>query len=205
MGGTTSGAGRAARARAWGRRRFPLPRCFIPIPPPDAAPSTAATLALALQWGLHHPAPAFASLPWCSSGFLCSLLIPPPPLPPKALCPDDGCHELVPGSHREWRTDFQYDVLRRLNGNRVHTPIPGAVSIRLKRGEALLRSGVTIHRGNTRADSERLTLVTGWARDSAANLAGKSAKLVGDLPPIDARMCVPSSCATARLCVSCGS
>jgi hypothetical protein len=39
--------------------------------------------------------------------------------------------------------DFQYDVLRRANGARTHTPIPDAVTVRLKRGEALVRNGVT--------------------------------------------------------------
>ena len=75
-----------------------------------------------------------------------------------------GCHELVPESHREFRTEHQYAVLRKLNGVGHHPPLPGAVSIRLKRGQALIRSGLTIHRGNTRADCERLTMVTGFSR-----------------------------------------
>eukprot|EP01050_Picozoa_sp_SAG11_P026919 SAG11_NODE_6622_length_1278_cov_0.744699_2_plen_165_part_00 len=82
-----------------------------------------------------------------------------------ALVDDDvGCHELVPRSHREFRTERQYNVLRKINGAGYHPPLPEAVSVRLRRGQALIRSGVTIHRGNTRADVERLTMVTAFQR-----------------------------------------
>ena len=87
-----------------------------------------------------------------------------------ALVEDGGCHgaffmllhclllfcfmltmmkltELVPKSHREWRKDSQYEVLRRLNGTSGHAPMEDAVAIRLAPGQGLLRDGVTIHRG----------------------------------------------------------
>ena len=81
-----------------------------------------------------------------------------------ALVEDGGCHELVPKSHREWRKDSQYEVLRKLNGKSGHAPMEDAVAIRLAPGQGLVRDGVTIHRGRTRADQERLTLSWGWSK-----------------------------------------
>jgi hypothetical protein len=81
-----------------------------------------------------------------------------------ALVEDNGCHELVPGSHREWRKDSQYQRLRRLDGKSGHAPMEDAIPIRLRPGQALVRDGVTIHRGRTKADQERLTLSWGWSK-----------------------------------------
>jgi hypothetical protein len=92
-----------------------------------------------------------------------------------ALAEDDGCHELVPKSHREWRKDSQYEVLRRLNGKSGHAPMEDAVAIRLKPGQGLVRDGVTIHRGRTQADKERLTLSWGWSKGSDGPFTGEPA------------------------------
>jgi hypothetical protein len=82
-----------------------------------------------------------------------------------ALVDDDcGCHELVPRSHTQFRTEHEYNVLRKMEGVGAHPPLPSAVSVRLRRGQALVRSGVTIHRGHTLAAEERLTMVTGFTR-----------------------------------------
>ena len=76
----------------------------------------------------------------------------------------ESISELVPRSHREWRKDSQYEVLRRLNDTSGHAPMEDAVAIRLTPGQGLVRDGVTIHRGRTRADQERLTLSWGWTK-----------------------------------------
>jgi hypothetical protein len=87
---------------------------------------------------------------------------------------DDECHELIPGSHKRWRTPFEHDVLlpQAMKDQGVpHTPswngedpLPDQVSIRLKAGEALIRNGATIHTGHTVPDRERNTLSIGWSK-----------------------------------------
>ncbi len=87
---------------------------------------------------------------------------------------DDECHELVPGSHDRWRTPFEHDVLlpQAMKDQGVaHTPgwngvdpLPNQVAIRLKAGEAVIRSGATIHTGHTVSDRERNTLSIGWSK-----------------------------------------
>jgi len=87
---------------------------------------------------------------------------------------DDECHELIPGSHKRWRTPFEHDVLLpkgmkeqgvpytpSWNGT---DPLPNQVAIRLKAGEALIRSGAAIHTGHTVPERERNTLSIGWSR-----------------------------------------
>ena len=95
-----------------------------------------------------------------------------------ALVEDDGCHELVPGSHRDWRKDAQYERLRRLDGKSGHAPMPDAVPIRLKAGQGLVRNGVTIHRGRTKADKERLTMSWGWSKGSSGEWMHTGAQLM---------------------------
>jgi hypothetical protein len=87
---------------------------------------------------------------------------------------DDECHELIPESHRRWRTPFEHDVLlpKAMKEQGVpYTPswngvdsLPNQVAIRLKAGEALIRNGATIHTGHTVPDRERNTLSIGWSR-----------------------------------------
>jgi hypothetical protein len=87
---------------------------------------------------------------------------------------DDECHELIPGSHQRWRTPFEHDVLlpQAMKDQGVpytpswngEDPLPNQVAIRLKAGEALIRSGATIHTGHTVPDRERNTLSIGWSR-----------------------------------------
>jgi ectoine hydroxylase-related dioxygenase (phytanoyl-CoA dioxygenase family) len=87
---------------------------------------------------------------------------------------DDECHELIPGSHRRWRTPFEHDVLlpKAMKEQGVpHTPswngvdpLPNQVAIRLKAGEALIRNGAAIHTGHTVPERERNTLSIGWSR-----------------------------------------
>ena len=95
---------------------------------------------------------------------------------------DDECHELIPTSHRRWRTPFEHDVLlpQEMKEQGVpHTPswngvdpLPGQVAVRLRAGEALVRNGATIHTGHTVPERERNTLSIGWSRWSGP-LAGE--------------------------------
>lgn len=87
---------------------------------------------------------------------------------------DDECHELIPGSHKRWRTPYEHDVLlpKAMKEQGVpHTPswngvdpLPNQVAIRLRAGEALIRNGATIHTGHTVPERERNTLSIGWSR-----------------------------------------
>ena len=85
---------------------------------------------------------------------------------------DDESHELIPRSHREWRTDLERDVLLRFAAPRLReepghielwdgeSTLPQQTVVRLKAGECMLRDGKTIHRGHAQP-GERLTLAGG--------------------------------------------
>ncbi len=87
---------------------------------------------------------------------------------------DEECHELIPGSHKRWRTPFEYDVLlpQKMKDLGVPytpswngiDPLPDQVAIRLKPGEALIRIGSNIHTGHTVPKRERNTLSIGWSK-----------------------------------------
>ncbi len=72
---------------------------------------------------------------------------------------DDESLQLVPGSHRRYRTEHE----RRCLLETRHDDIPAQHSIRLKAGQAVYWSGDTIHRGLNRRDTERLTVSAGWS------------------------------------------
>lgn len=87
---------------------------------------------------------------------------------------DDECHEIIAGSHNRWRTPFEHDVLlpqRMKDAGVPHTPswdgespIPRQTAVRLKAGQALIRTGTNIHTGHTVTDRERNTLAMGWSK-----------------------------------------
>ena len=99
-----------------------------------------------------------------------------------ALTEDRGCHELVPRSHREWRSAEERAVLRPLGfdwtarstdadpvasglyQHGLHTKLSSGVAIHLEPGQGLIRNGVCIHRGRTLAHQERMTMSWGWSR-----------------------------------------
>jgi hypothetical protein len=101
---------------------------------------------------------------------------------------EDTCHEIVPGSHVRFRTEFENSVLcagARMKqgsggggymqaaegGPNSHSAIPSAEVVQLRPGQALVRNGLTIHRGCTRAGVERATLSLGWNKwDRAGSL-----------------------------------
>ena len=71
-----------------------------------------------------------------------------------ALAPDEGCHELVPGSHLRWRTEEERAVLKPLGfdwaGGRGlyqhgrHEPLSTGVAVRLQPGQGLIRHGYVL-------------------------------------------------------------
>jgi hypothetical protein len=109
---------------------------------------------------------------------------------------DDECHQLIPGSHKRWRTPLEHDVLlpQAMKDQGVpHTPswngkdpLPGQVAIRLKAGEALIRNGATVHTGHTVPDRERNTLLIGgrgWAGPSTEEPSVADARDAWQLDP----------------------
>jgi hypothetical protein len=87
---------------------------------------------------------------------------------------DDECHELLPGTHNQWRTTLEHDVLlpQKMKDAGIPftpswtkgDPLPGQTAIRLRAGEALIRNGATIHTGHTVPNRERNTLSVGWSK-----------------------------------------
>ena len=72
---------------------------------------------------------------------------------------DDDALQLVPGTHRRYRTaEERRCLLETRDGD-----IPGQLSIPLKAGQTVFWSGNTIHRGLNRKDTERLTVSAGWS------------------------------------------
>ena len=67
---------------------------------------------------------------------------------------EDECLELVPGSHRRYRTDHERECLI----NDRHRDIPGQTTVALKPGQAVFWNGYTIHRGVMKKNVERLTI-----------------------------------------------
>ncbi len=71
---------------------------------------------------------------------------------------DDSCLQLVPGSHRRYRTDEERD---RLLKNR-HADISTQEVMHLKAGQTIFWSGNAVHRGIYNTKPERLTLAGSW-------------------------------------------
>lgn len=75
---------------------------------------------------------------------------------------DDRCLQLVPGSHRRYRTPFEREcLLQARNAN-----IPRQKTIELKAGQTCFWDGNTIHRGMLRRDAERITLAGSWRKQT---------------------------------------
>lgn len=75
---------------------------------------------------------------------------------------DDECLQLVPGTHRRYRTDYEIECLLKTR----NADIPGQRTIYLKAGQTVFWHGYTIHRGVMKKDVERLTLAGSWAKHS---------------------------------------
>ncbi|MEM7083236.1 MAG: phytanoyl-CoA dioxygenase family protein [Pseudomonadota bacterium] len=63
-----------------------------------------------------------------------------------AFKPERGI-SLVPGTHRRWDTDHEFDVRMGRNGCAVHDDLDDAVDVALEPGDGLLFSAAMIHRG----------------------------------------------------------
>ena len=72
---------------------------------------------------------------------------------------DDAALQLVPGTHRRYRTAQE----RRCLLETRDADIPGRLSIPLKAGQTVFWCGNTIHRGLNRKDTERLTISAAWS------------------------------------------
>lgn len=75
---------------------------------------------------------------------------------------DDECLQLVPGSHKRYRTDYEQECLLRTR----HADMPGQRTIYLKAGQTVFWHGYTMHRGVMKKDVERLTLAGSWSKHS---------------------------------------
>ena len=73
---------------------------------------------------------------------------------------DDSCLQLVPGSHRRYRTDEERECLL----NTRHGDISTQKVMVLKAGQTIFWAGNTIHRGIYKVHPERLTLAGSWAK-----------------------------------------
>ena len=72
---------------------------------------------------------------------------------------DDSCLEIVPGSHKRYRTAHE----RRCLLEDRHDDIPGQYAVPLKAGQAMFWTGNLLHRGVMKKDVERLTLSASWS------------------------------------------
>lgn len=78
---------------------------------------------------------------------------------------DDDCLQLVPGSHKRYRTAHERHCL--LEKEMRNADIPGQHTVSLKAGQTVFWSGNTIHRGVMKRDVERLTLAGSWSKYNA--------------------------------------
>jgi hypothetical protein len=83
---------------------------------------------------------------------------------------DDDCFELVPGSHKRFRTEQEKEAMLDYNGLGAgktygltkESPLPGGIRAALKAGQTMFWDGDMIHRGVYRPNTERLTLHNAW-------------------------------------------
>lgn len=75
---------------------------------------------------------------------------------------DDCSFEVVPGSHHQYRSDAQAAAMGAAERAAGGAPMPGAVAVSLKAGQAVFWTGALLHRGNMRQDRERTTLECHW-------------------------------------------
>lgn len=85
---------------------------------------------------------------------------------------DDECLQIVPGSHRRYRTDHERKCLLETR----HDDIPGQYAIPLKAGQTAFWSGNLIHRGVMKKDVERLTLAGSWNKHDPADKPSEADK-----------------------------
>lgn len=72
---------------------------------------------------------------------------------------DDHCLQIVPGSHKRYRTAHERKCLL----EERHDDIPGQYAVPLKAGQTAFWSGNLLHRGVMTKDLERLTLAGSWS------------------------------------------
>ena len=75
---------------------------------------------------------------------------------------DDECLQLVPGSHRRYRTDYEFACLSETR----HADIPGQRIMYMKKGQTLFWHGYALHRGVMKKDVERMSIASSWSKHS---------------------------------------
>lgn len=83
---------------------------------------------------------------------------------------DDYCLQIVPGSHKRYRTAHE----RRCLLEDRHDDIPGQYAVPLKAGQTVFWTGNLIHRGVMKKDVERLTLSGNWGMYSKDGKPGET-------------------------------
>lgn len=73
---------------------------------------------------------------------------------------DDACLQIVPGSHKRYRTEHERSCLLETRNE----DIPEQYTIQLSAGEAVFWNGNSIHRGIYKRDHERLTISASWSK-----------------------------------------
>eukprot|EP01051_Picozoa_sp_SAG22_P005967 SAG22_NODE_373_length_11549_cov_12.592052_7_plen_365_part_00 len=79
---------------------------------------------------------------------------------------DSDDFECVPGSHRRWRSEQEFETMSHYKGGGAgpqhgltkYSDLPGQMAVRLKAGQTVFWDGDLIHRGSMRPARERLTL-----------------------------------------------
>ena len=84
-----------------------------------------------------------------------------------AMKPERGV-ELVPGTHRRWDTEEEFDIRMERNSRRVHEDLSTGLAIEMARGDLLLFSAGMIHRGLYGGHRFALDLLFGNADPSFA-------------------------------------
>jgi len=75
---------------------------------------------------------------------------------------DDACLQLVPGSHKRYRTDEERECLL----NSRHKDLSTQQVMDLKAGQTIFWQGNTVHRGIYNAKPERLSLAGSWRQET---------------------------------------
>ena len=102
---------------------------------------------------------------------------------------DSEAFELVPGSHRRWRTEQEFESMSHYRGKYTDTgggpkfgltkfsALPEMLAVPLQAGQTMFWDGDLIHRGSMQPGIERLTLHCAMGRRSSNNTKKPQAKL----------------------------
>ncbi len=92
---------------------------------------------------------------------------------------DDIALFLVPGSHRRYRTEREYEVMK----NNIDERLPGDMGVDLKAGQTIFWNSDLLHRALHTPDCERLTICTSYHKhlgDEPKSDPGRCAFMLND-------------------------